>query len=39
MVRLPAKQTFDTVTHLNKDITEYVINKNDHHISLSLFFL
>lgn len=27
MVRLPAKQTFDTVTQLNKDKTEYVINK------------
>jgi hypothetical protein len=26
MVRLPAKQTFDTLTHLNKTTTEYVIH-------------
>lgn len=28
MVRLPAKQTYDTVTQLNKEITEYVIINN-----------
>ena len=38
MVRLPAKQTFDTVTHLNKDITEYVINKTITHHHFSFYY-
>jgi len=37
MVRLPAKQTVDTVTQLNKEITEYGHNKTIiHHYSFLL---
>ncbi len=37
MVRLPAKQTVDTVTQLNKEITEYGIHKTIiHHYTFLL---